>query len=69
MKETAKVTPKIEKYVYYTFTDNICSACNPMQVVVFCHFVEKRIKFSHFEGELFKACTNQCLLKGPEFIL
>ena len=23
---TAKVTPKIEKYVYYIFTENICSA-------------------------------------------
>ena len=31
-----KATPKIERYVYYIFTKNICSACNPMQVVVFC---------------------------------
>ena len=31
--------PKIEKYVYYTFTENICSACNPMQVVVSCKHV------------------------------
>ena len=28
--------PKLKKYVYYIFTDNICSTCNPMQVVVFC---------------------------------
>ena len=26
----------MEKYVYYIFAENICSACNPMQVVVFC---------------------------------
>ena len=38
-KGTAKATPKIEKYVYYVFTENICSACNPMQVVVFCKHV------------------------------
>ena len=30
---TAKATPKIEKYGYYIFTENICSARNPMQVV------------------------------------
>ena len=35
-KGTANTTPKIEKYVYYIFTANICSTCNPMQVVVFC---------------------------------
>ena len=34
-KGTAKTKPKIENYVYYIFTKNICSACNPMQVVVF----------------------------------
>ena len=38
-KGTAKSTPKVEKYVYYIFTENICSACNPMQVVVFCKHV------------------------------
>ena len=38
-KGTAKVTPKIEKHVYYVFTENICSACNPVQVVVFCKHV------------------------------
>ena len=30
-----KATPKIEKYVYYIFTENISSALNPMQVVGF----------------------------------
>ena len=28
--------PKLKKYVYDIFADNTCSACNPMQVVVFC---------------------------------
>ena len=55
-KGIATVTPKIQKYVYYIFTENICSACNPMQVVVFLqtriNFVEKRLKFSHFEGSM-----------------
>ena len=32
-------TPKIEKYVYYLFTNNICSARNRMRVVVFCEHV------------------------------
>ena len=31
--------PKIEKYVYYIFTENIFAARNPMQVVVFCEQV------------------------------
>ena len=35
MKGSVKATPKIETYVYYIFTENICSARNPMQVVVF----------------------------------
>ena len=51
-----KTTPKIEKYVYYIFTEDICTASNPMQVVVFLqaciNFVEKRFKFSHFEGSV-----------------
>ena len=38
-KKTAKATPKIEKYVYYIFAVNICSADNPMQVVGFCKHV------------------------------
>ena len=48
--------PKIEKYAYYTFTENICSACDPMEVVAFLqtciNFVERRLKFSHFEGSI-----------------
>ena len=35
-KEPQKPRPKLKKYVYYIFTENICSVCNPMQVVVFC---------------------------------
>ena len=35
-KNRKKATLKTERYVYYIFTENICSACNPMQVVVFC---------------------------------
>ena len=34
-KGTTKATPKIEKYVYYIFTQNICSSCNLMLVVAF----------------------------------
>ena len=26
---------KLKKHVYYIFSENICSACNPIQVVVF----------------------------------
>ena len=36
---TAKEPQKHEKYVYYIFTENICSASNPVQVVVFCKHV------------------------------
>ena len=35
-KEPQISRPKLKKYVYYIFTENICSSCNPMQVVVFC---------------------------------
>ena len=35
-KELQKPRPKLKKYVYYIFTQNICSVCNPMHVVVFC---------------------------------
>ena len=38
-KEVVKSTPKIEKYVYYIFTENTCYARNPMQVVTFCKHV------------------------------
>ena len=34
-KELQKPRPKLKKYVYYAFIENICSACNPMQVKVF----------------------------------
>ena len=27
--------PKLKKIIYYIFTENICSACNPMHAVVF----------------------------------
>ena len=36
---TGKEPQKYEKYVCYIFTENICSACNPVQVVVFCKHV------------------------------
>ena len=29
-KEPQKPRPKLKKYVYYIFTENIGSACNPM---------------------------------------
>ena len=35
-KEPQKLHPKLTKYVYYIFPENIWSAYNPMQVVVFC---------------------------------
>ena len=35
-KKPQKPCPKLEKFVYYIFTDNICSAGSLMQVVVFC---------------------------------
>ena len=35
-KEPQKSHPKLEKYVYYMFTENICSSRSPMLVVVFC---------------------------------
>ena len=39
---------KTENYVYYIFNENICSACNPMQI----NFAAQRFKFSHFEGSI-----------------
>ena len=35
-KEPEKPHKKLKKYVYYIFKESICSACNPMQVIVFC---------------------------------
>ena len=34
-KESQKPRPKFKKYVNYIFTENICSACSPMQLVIF----------------------------------
>ena len=39
-KESQKPRPRLKNM--YIITVSVCSACNPMQVVVFC-------KFSHFE--------------------
>ena len=48
--------PKIEKYVNYMFTENICCACNPMEVLVFCktciNFLEQQLKLSLLEGNI-----------------
>ena len=52
-KESQKSRPKLKKYVCYIVTENICSACNPMQMVVFLplfNFLEQRLKFFRFEG-------------------
>ena len=38
-QEPQKPRPKFKKYVYYIFSENICSACNPMQMVVFRNYV------------------------------
>ena len=38
-KEPQKPLPKSKKYVFYIFTDNICSSFNPMQVKFFCKHV------------------------------
>ena len=35
-KEPQSARLKLKKYVYYIFTENICSAWNPMQMAVFC---------------------------------
>ena len=42
-------------YVYYIFTENVYSACNPMQVAFLqtcINFGEQRLKFSQFEGSI-----------------
>ena len=55
-KEQKKPHAKLENYVYNIFTENICSAYNSMQVVVFSqkcnNFVEQQLEFSHFEGSI-----------------
>ena len=38
-KEPQKLGPKLKKYVYYIFSENIFSTCNPMQVVFFCKYL------------------------------
>ena len=35
-KEPQKPRPKLKKHVYSIFTENICSAGNPVKVVAFC---------------------------------
>ena len=35
-KEPQKPRSKLKKYVYCIFTNNICSACSLMRLVVFC---------------------------------
>ena len=46
----------MKKYVYYMFTENICSACNPMQVIGFLqkyiNFVKQWLTISQIEGNL-----------------
>ena len=39
IKRVAKTTKKSKKYMYQIFTENICSACNLTQVVVFGKYV------------------------------
>ena len=55
-KEPHQLRPNLKTMyiiVCYIFTENICSACNPMKVVDFLqkciNFVERRLKLSHFE--------------------
>ena len=35
-KDPQKPPPKLKKYICYIVTENICSACSPLQKVVFC---------------------------------
>ena len=56
-KEPQKPRPKLNNYVHYIFTENICSVYSLMQAVVFfckkcSNFVEQRLKFSLFEGSI-----------------
>ena len=64
-KKPQKPHPKLKKYVYYIFTENISSSCNPMQVVVFLqkciNFEEQqRLKFSNFEGSILPSYFIKC---------
>ena len=34
-KNPQKPRPKLKAIIYHIFTGHICSACNPMQVIVF----------------------------------
>ena len=38
-KEPQKPRPKLGKYSNHIVTENVCSACSPMQVIVFCKHV------------------------------
>ena len=55
-KELQKPRQRLKKYVYYIFTDNICSACksNPsgsfLQKCI--NSAEQQLKFSHVEGSI-----------------
>ena len=59
-KEPQKSRPKLKRHLYFIFTDNICSGCNSMQVIVFCKLMKivkcinfvKRLKFPHFKGSI-----------------
>ena len=35
-KKRQKPCPNFKKYVRYIFSEIICSACNPLKVVIFC---------------------------------
>ena len=75
-KRIAEAMLKIENILnIWIFTENICSACNPMQVLVFLQtcitFAEQRLKFCHFEGSIIPWCNKVfCLpftcLKSPK---
>ena len=45
-------------YIYIILTEDICSACNPMQdasgsfLQTRINFAEQRLKFSHVEGSI-----------------
>ena len=54
-KWIAKVTPKIEKYVLYIYTEHLLclqsnASGNFLQKCI--NFVEQRLRFSHFKGSI-----------------